>query len=77
MRERKSRIDTCGSPTAVRVAVVSHQPLDSSCDTKIMTPELFLKNDSPMTKLDYRKMYVERERKYVLLGLNSRTFQKK
>ena len=25
MRERKSRIDTCGGPTAVRVATIVHQ----------------------------------------------------
>ena len=74
MRERKSIIDTCGSPTAVRVAVVSHQPLNPSCDTEIVTPELFSINGSLMAKLDDRKMYVERERKYVLLGLNFRTF---
>ncbi|GFZ09008.1 multifunctional protein 2 [Actinidia rufa] len=60
MRGRKSRIDTCGGPMAVRVAAVNHQSARAQLrhkNNEIGCQKLFSENGSPKVKLDDRKTH--------------------
>ena len=62
MRKRKSRIDTCGNSTVVRVITVSYQSKGPSCDTKIVRTltGIVFENDSLTIKLDDQKTCIEK-----------------